>query len=70
MREMVIIFPVLLSPEPTAAAPPPRNSINTQLGGLMGLSLEDLSYHIHSQTPNSEVGLMSPQGEGFTQIYN
>lgn len=53
MRERVIILPVLLSPEPTAATPPPRNSINTQLGGLMGLSLEDLS--CHSQAPTQRL---------------
>lgn len=53
--EMVIILPVLLSPEPTAATPPPGNSINSQLGGLMGLSLENLSCHIHSQAPSQKL---------------
>lgn len=51
----MIILSVLLSPEPTAATPPPGNSINTQLGGLMGLSLKDLSYHIHSPVPSQKL---------------
>lgn len=67
MRETVIILPVLSSPEPTAATPPPGNSINTQLGRLMGSSLEDLSSHVQA-SPHSKVGLMSPSGQGFTHF--
>lgn len=55
MREMVIILPVLSSPEPTAATPPPGNSINTQLGRLMGSSLEDLSSHVHRRAPTQKL---------------
>ena len=36
-KELAIILPAL-RPEPTAALPPPWNSINTQLEGLMGSS--------------------------------